>query len=327
MVFSTKAVTLPQLIKPDSIMIKNHRLYITDQEKIYIYSDKDFALKKKFGKKGEGPGEFKINTAGVVQLQVYVRPDGIIVNNLGRVSFFSLDGDYKKEINVTSGLNFIPIGKKYVGYSGTKRIKNIQYLTINLYDSNLKKIKEIYSREYYVQTNKNFNLINLGCGNKGRAYYLCYGDKIFIQGENDTIHVFDKDGKKEYDLKLDYEKLKISENQKMDILEEIEILFNSPLMRQLIKEKGKFPRYFPARFFKIADDKIYIPTYKKVDKKNEFVVYSIKGKLLEKIFLPLDDRSLILPYPYTINSNKIYQLVDNPETEEWQLHIIEISDN
>lgn len=324
--FSSKVVPLPDLIKPDSIMVENDRIYITDQEKIFIYSIKDFSLEKRFGKKGEGPGEFKINPAGVVILQVYVQPDRIIVNNLGRVSFFTKDGSFKNEINVTSGSNFIPIGEKFVGYSGRKRIKNISYLAINLYDSNFKKIKEIYSREYYVQTHKDFNLIKLGCGNKGRAYYLCYGDNIFIEGKNNVIYVFDKDGKKEYDINLDYDKLKISEYHKNEILKVLDTLFTNPFMKNLIKKKGKFPRYFPARFFKIANDKIYIPTYKKADLKNEFVVYSIKGELLKKIFLPLKNQTLVLPYPYAINNNKMYQLVDNPKTEEWELHIIDILD-
>jgi len=325
-VFSSKVVPLPDLIKPDSIMIENDQIYITGQEKIFVYSKKDFTLKKKFGKKGEGPGEFKINPAGVVILQVYIQPDRIIVNNLGRVSFFTINGAFINEINVTSGNNFIPIGKKFVGYTGRKRIKNIQYLAINLYDSNLKKIKEIYSREYYVQTHKDFNLIKLGCGNKGRVYYLCCGDRIFIEGEKDIIHVFDKDGKKQYDINLDHEKLKISEDHKNEILKELEVLFKSPLMKRLIKEKGKFPRYFPARFFKIANEKIYIPTYKKKDGKNEFVVYNIKGKLLKKIFLPLKDQTLVLPYPYAISKSKIYQIFDNAETEEWELHITDILD-
>ncbi len=325
-VFSSKVVPLPTLINPDSILIENDQIYITDMEKICIYSSKDFTLKKKFGKKGEGPGEFRFNPALVSKMRVYVQPDCIIVNNLNRVSFFTKNGSFIKEINVITGLNFIPIGNKFVGYSGTKRIKNILYLTINLHDSNLKKIKEIYSREYYVQTHKDFNLIKLGFGNIGRAYYLCCGDKIFIEGEKDIIHVFDKDGKKEYDINLDFEKLKISEDNKNVFLEDIKTLYTGPLMKRLIKEKGKFPRYFPARFFKIANEKIYIPSYKKRDGKTEFVVYSIKGKLLKKIFLPLKDQTLVLPYPYTISNNKIYQVFDDAETEEWELHITDILD-
>ena len=325
-VFSSKVVPLPNLINPDSIMIDNDRIYITDMEKIYIYSSKDFTLKKKFGKNGEGPGEFKINPAAVAKLRVYVQDDRIVVNNLSRVSFFTKNGSFIKEINVTTGLNFIPIGNKFAGYSGTKRIKGILYLTINLYDSNLKKIKEIYSREYYVQSHKDFNLIKLEFGNIGRAYYLCCGDKIFVEGEKDTIHVFDKDGNKEYDINLDFEKLKISQDHKNEILKDIKILYTGPLMRRLIKEKGKFPRYFPARFFQVANEKIYIPTYKKRDGKNEFVVYNIKGKLLKKIFLPLKDRTLVLPYPYAISNNKIYQVFDDAETEEWELHITYILD-
>ncbi len=260
--FSSKIVPLTNLVRPDSIVIDNQQIYISDGEKIYIYS-KNFTLKKKFGKRGEGPGEFKINPAGVIKLQIYVQPDHILINNLGRVSFFTKDGIYKNQINVTSGNNFQPVGKGFVGYMGNKRIKNILYSSINTYDSNFKNIKEIYSREYYVQTHKNFNLIRLGCGNTGRAHYISYDNKIFIEGENDTIHVFDENGNKKYDVHLDYEKLKVSKKHEEAILEDLYALFTGPSMRMLIKEKGKFPTYFPARFFYIADGKIYTPTYKK----------------------------------------------------------------
>jgi hypothetical protein len=318
--FSSKIVPLTKLIKPDSIVIDNQQIYITDAENVYIYS-KDFTLKKKFGKSGEGPGEFKINPAGVIKLQIYVQPDHLVINNLGRVSFFTKDGIFKNQINVTSGNNFQPVGKGFVGYTGTKRIQNTLYLSINTYNSNFDKIKEIYSREYYVQTHRDFNLIKLGCGNKGRAYYISYDNKIFIEGENDVIHVFDENGNKEYDIHLDYEKLKISKSHKEEILKDIYVLYTGPTMRTLIKEKGKFPTYFPARFFDIADGKIYIPTYKKEAGKNEFVIYDIKGKLLKKVFLPFKDQTLLLPYPYSINDNTFYQLVDNEDTENWEVHI------
>lgn len=323
-VFSTKIVPLPNLINPDSIVISEGQIYITDGENIYIYN-MDFTLKKKFGKRGEGPGEFKINPAGIVKLQIYLQSDHILVNNIGRVSFFTRDGIYKNQTNVVSGLNFQPIGKGFVGYTGNKRVKGILYLSINFYDANFKKVKEIYSRKYYVQAHIDFNLIKLGCGNKGRAHYLTYDNKIFIEGENDTIHVFDENGNKIYDIHLDYEKLKITKKHEEVIVKDLCVLFDSSIMRRLIKEKGKFPTYFPARFFSIANGKIYIPTYRKENGKNEFVILDIKGKFIKKTFLPFKDQTLLMPYLYTIYNNTLYQLYDNEDSEAWEVRIAGIN--
>ena len=97
------------------------------------------------------------------------------------------------------------------------------------------------------------------------------------------------------------------------------------ITRNLIKKSGYFPEYFPARAFVVADSKIYIPTYKKKAGKNEFVVYDTNGKLLKKVFLPFKDQTLLMPYPWTVSSSKVYQLFDNEESEEWELLVTGIN--
>ncbi len=315
-----QVVPLPGLINPDSITVDNHYIYITDRETIYIFSVDDFKLKTKFGKEGEGPKEFKINPAGIAKLQIDIQPDTIIVNSNGRVSFFTKDGKYLKEVQISSGNNFKQIGHHYVGYS-TARGSIILFLTINLYDSTFNKLKEIFRKEYYVQANKKFNLVKLGCGNARRAVYTVYNKKVFVEGLENAIHVFDNEGDEEYVIKLDYDRLKVSEKHKKEILEDLFAIYTGPTMQELIKEKGYFPEYFTARIFKIADNKIFIPTYKKQNGKNEFIILDLKGNVKKKIYLPFKDRTLLLAYPYAIKGNKLYQLFDNDETGEWELHI------
>jgi hypothetical protein len=315
-----QVVPLPGLINPDSITVVNHHIYITARETIYIFSVVDFKLKAKFGKEGEGPREFKINPAGVAKLQVDIQPGTIIVNSNSRVTFFTKDGKYLKEVQISSGNNFKQIGDHYVGYS-TSRESKILFLTINLYDSTFNKLKEIFRKEYYVQPNKKFNLVKLGCGNARRAVYTVYNEKIFVEGDENVIHVFNKEGNEHYVIKLNYERLKVSEKHKEEIGKDLYTFYTGPTMQKLIKEKGYFPEYFTARIFKIADNKIFIPTYKKQNGKNEFIVLDLKGNVQKKIYLPFKDRQLLLPYPYWIKGNELYQLFDNEETGEWELHI------
>jgi hypothetical protein len=317
---AAQVVPLPGLINPDSIMVDDHHIYITDRETIYIFSAVDFKLKTKFGKKGEGPKEFKINPAGVAKLQVDIQPGTIIVNSNSRVTFFTKDGKYLKEVQISSGNNFKQIGDHYVGYS-TSRESKILFLTINLYDSTFNKLKEIFRKEYYVQPNKKFNLVKLGCGNARRAVYTVYNEKIFVEGEKNVIHVFNKEGNEQYIIKLNYERLKVSEKHKEEIRKDLYTFYTGPTMQKLIKEKGYFPEYFTARIFKIADKQIFIPTYKKQNGENEFIILDLKGNVEKKIYLPCKDRQLLLAYSYSIKGSRLYQLFDNEETGEWELHI------
>lgn len=318
-----RIIQLPDLTNPDSVKVEKDRVYITDGVSVYIFSisPTDYKLLKRFGKAGEGPQEFRVPPrVSSTKLQLSVQSDQLVINSMNRVSFFSKAGDYINQIHAPSGVNFIPLGAGYAAYSSYTDEK-VVYLTINLYNPSLNKIKTVFQKEFYVQANKDFNLIKLGCGNRRRAVYEIYKNMLFIEGANDVIHVFDEKGSKIRDIKLDYVKLPIPENRKETIGKELDLLFTGRFMRQLIREKGYFPKSFPARIFTVSDGKIYIPTYRKKDKKNEFTLYSIEGKRLKKTYLPFKDQYFLMPYPYTIGNGQIYQLFDNDDDETWELHI------
>jgi len=62
-----KTVPLPALLNPDLIEVQGDDMFIAQDSVISIFSLKDFSLKNKFGKRGEGPQEFKplsMDTAG-----------------------------------------------------------------------------------------------------------------------------------------------------------------------------------------------------------------------------------------------------------------------
>jgi hypothetical protein len=61
-----------------------------------------------------------------------------------------------------------------------------------------------------------------------------------------------------------------------------------------------------------------------VEGKSEFYILDVKGKFLKKIMIPFEDAEFLQAYPYTISNEKCYQLIANPDTEEWELHINEV---
>ena len=82
-----KIVPLPGHLNPKAVYANGDQIYITEEASIYIYGREDFKLRKKFGREGEGPQEFR----GFGSLYVY--PDYLLVNSTGRISFFTRPGN------------------------------------------------------------------------------------------------------------------------------------------------------------------------------------------------------------------------------------------
>jgi hypothetical protein len=76
----------------------------------------------------------------------------------------------------------------------------------------------------------------------------------------------------------------------------------------------------------VVDQKIYIQTYKrsKPGERTEFLILDLKGGMLKRVMLPIKYTSYFTPYFYGIKNEKLYQIVENEEEEEYQLHIIDI---
>jgi hypothetical protein len=76
--------------------------------------------------------------------------------------------------------------------------------------------------------------------------------------------------------------------------------------------------------YDITDDKIYVLTYYKEDNKSEFIVLDLKGNFITRIMFPLAHSIFLEPYPYTIYEGKLYQIVENQETETWEMYTTDI---
>jgi hypothetical protein len=321
-IFAARAVPLPELLNPELIRVDENKIYITEKANIYIYSKKDFKLIKKFGKKGAGPEEFRIGFANGM-LWISVTPDCLFVHSMGKVSYFTKEGKFIKERRLGEGTfrrAFHPMGNQFVGV-GTKTEEQVRYWTIYIYDSNLRKVKELFFYPVPFQEGKKVSPIEFKV-----AEFCIYKDKIFVPDARDsgTIYVFNREGKQLYFIKPRYEKIRITEKD----IERYKYYFNSGHFKGFYERWQsyfEFPDYFPAmRFMNVSDDKIYILTYKKKEGKNEFLILDLKGKFLKKFYLPVEEMDVQFYPPYTVRDNRFYQLVENEESEKWELHITEI---
>jgi hypothetical protein len=157
--------------------------------------------------------------------------------------------------------------------------------------------------------------------------FFVEGNKIIAPGGDEfVLNIFDADGNKVSTITRPYERLKVTEDYKKGI----HLYFKTdPGTKQyydaFLKKMLKFRDDFPAiQFFLVDNGRIYIQTYMKKGDKYELFIYDLEGKSLKRLFLPVKFLDAIKPNPFTFKDDTFYQLIENQDEEEWELHAIEI---
>jgi hypothetical protein len=313
LLFPGKLAQLTEISAPSRMAVDGDQLFIIEKQTVYLYSMKDFNLVKTFGKKGAGPGEFKFTP----RLKVY--PDYLLFDDIERILYFSRNGEYIKEKKVPFiyARFFKPLGDKFVGYKlFMDQESKKTTAAITMFDKDLKSIKDLATMERdYVRESGGKMILE---GVRDYFGFRVYRERIFVPNTSKGfyIEVFNSSGKKIYEIKKEYEKMKVSEEYKKDYLKKME---EDPERRRM-KDRIKvvFRDYFPAfKTIRITNDKLYVICYEKKDKNNLVIVMDLKGKILKKSFLPTD-------YQYSIHKDRFYYLVEGEDKELWELFVKDI---
>jgi hypothetical protein len=189
---------------------------------------------------------------------------------------------------------------------------------LNLYDDQFKRTKQIQKINLAQRGKMQFPIVS-------PIFYAADEKIIALGGENFVIDVYDSGGNKLNSISREYKKIEVSEEYKKGVHD---FYKESPTFRQYyesMKNMIQFSNYFPAiQTFLAADQKIYIQTYLKEEGGYEFFIYDLEGKFLKRLFLPVVYRNSLMPFPYTIMHNKLYQLIENEGAEVWELHAVAI---
>lgn len=329
---STSTVArFPQLGNPKNLIVDGNQVIITDYPYIYIYSLEDYSLLKKFGSRGMGPGEFYIDKEDLslkaTGLLTVVHSDRIVVSSMGRLSFFNRSGEFLEMISKNrygGARKLIPLGSRFVGFQVDRGKGDKLSAVLSRYDENLKKGKEMFRCDFWVPRIRGD--IHFFRRTADSILFKVYDNTLFTaEGGADKflIDVFDSNGKKRYSIQRDYEKIKVTEGFIKKVHNYFRFKFKRGLEPNL--KRTKFPDYFPAiRHFTVSDKKIYVITHKKSGDNSEIIVLDLPGNLLKKVMVPVKEKNVEYLYPYSIHGGKLYQIVENEETEEWELHVTEI---
>lgn len=317
-----KLAPLPGIHRPFHLTIDDQQFYITEGATVSIFSRKDFILKKKFGRAGQGPGEFSIPPGSMAGLTVHPQADSIVINSPGKVSFFTKNGEFIKEIKSPSGLGggkYKPIGNQFVGRQYLGGGNQGRKLTINIYDQKLTKIKELYRQSFFQRGRMEFPIAT-------PVFYVS-DNKIITPGPQDkfAINIWDAHGKQLAAINREYKRLKVTEEYKEETHEFFRTNPQTRRSYEMIKKQLTFAEEFPAiGIYFVDNQKVYIRTYLKEDEKYEFFIYDFEGKFLKRLFLPMAYQNGGQPCPTEIRDNMLYQVIENIDEEKWELHAVKI---
>ncbi len=197
-------------------------------------------------------------------------------------------------------------------------IDKLSHLTVNLYDLNLKPVKELNRR------NGSF------LGSKHLDPILIYGplgpelrtidENALVKANDGVFKVFTPKGEPFSTITPKYEKVAVTQLHRKKILVFYKTNSRTKANFPALKKRFKFPEHFPlVRNYTVDNSRIYILTFNELKEKKEVLVYDAKGAFLEKLFLPLTENNVLEIYPYTIKDDMVYQLVEGDE--DWQLTI------
>ncbi len=316
-VMDGKTIPLPDVLRPEFIEIYQNRVYIVEGPQVHIYRLKDFSHIKTFGREGEGPQEFKTHpTLGV---RLTFDKNNLLVTSLNKLSVYDLTGNYQKETATafltTGGLFPVQHNGTFFLSDGRYREGKIAYNTMNLYDAQFKKVKEIAKYVKNEQRGRKIDPMN-----PGFPKYQVYDNKIFSEESDRVINVFASDGQKITTITPKDEERPITKAYK----DRFFAFLDKWDPQEFDRLKGRF--LFPANFpvihnFKVADHRVYIVTWKQKKGAQEIKILSFDNKLIKTAYCPNLKANPMYLAPFTIAGGKIYHLHDNPDTETWELMV------
>lgn len=307
---------------PDTIAVGDDYIYITQKCTVFIYSQKDLSLVRRFGKQGEGPEEFKVISYSGTGLNIDLQPGRLLISSIGKLSLFSPGGRFLKSFRTRAnvfGNEFHGLGEGFIG-NGSVYLKDKNYQTVNIYDSDMQLVKEVCRWE---------NPYRPG---RGTAMYTTpyifttAGGKIYAsKGRDFDINIFDSTGRFEKTIHHDIPKHIISSSHKEEI---IRYFKTSPSTKDIFQYMLpiSFPKEFPVIYnFFIRDSSIYVFTYLRKNGARECFRLDMDGKIGSTFFIPVQNMTVLNTFPFDIRNGKLYQLVENEGDENWELQISEIS--
>ena len=153
-------------------------------------------------------------------------------------------------------------------------------------------------------------------------YGVCNHKIVFAHFNDFKLDILAKDRKLLHRITRDIKKIPFTAKDRAKVIDFWKRNPDFKTNYKLWEKRTIWPKTFPAIFAcRVSDNKIYIITYLRKDNESECFIYDFAGKFIRKVFIPLKINSPFMKdYPFNVYKDTLWQLVDNPDTDEWDLH-------
>lgn len=234
--FDNNIDSLASFRSPNWIVVdQNENIYISDKKDVKIKKfDKNGVFLKQFVNRGSGPGECnQINTFEYLDNKILISDA-----NMRKVLIFNTEGDFMcdKKLQTMAPFIFKSYNKKLIGLSIEFRPKQNRTIDLssklNIYNNDFKYVKSV------AKTTKNASMGNINqydfakffCSNSHNFFASSTSEDIF------EISSFDKEFNKKYKISLNYNKIKLSDDQ----VRQLSGFVNNPDEKEKSKSKEKY---------------------------------------------------------------------------------------
>ena len=321
-VFSEKRGILPGVLNPENMAVSGHELFILEGATVHVYSLKDLKLIRDIGREGQGPGELEVTPW--LSNTLTVSDATVAVDSATKLVIFTKEGKLLDEKRRSQQFTqMVPFGDYLIVRKRVEDpIEHMQYSTINRLDPKTGEINELFRQEFGAQ----FQAVDMI---PDAIHFQIYREKIFIEESprGFFIEVFDTKGKSLYSISHKFKKIPVTKKDRQEIEERQKLdpfIQSQPGGWEAIKLRSKlhYPSSYPAiQDFSIADDTIYVQTFKRQNSRDEYVVLRLDGKELGRVFLPEVRRPTFTEQMmgtcvrlFAIHQGHFYYLV---EKDEW----------
>jgi 6-bladed beta-propeller len=322
-----RVFSLPELEEASCVRAEHGRVYIQDKKDIAVYSFDDGRFLRRIGRPGQGPGEFALLGG------FYVLSDRIVVADIAKTLFFSVEGEYLGQIVPPTRIMtypFLPVGKHFVGFPRERQEdgsllppKGVVYDAAGKPAKRFIDVPDILPPPPPPPPRGSSRPAGSEDVLMIRDYfdYAVHDDKIFVADSSKGffISVFDETGTLLYEIRQALEKLKVTRDYR-------DFAKKSQPERYWATHKPIFPDYFPAiAAFKIDGGRIYAITPAKRDGRYEVIVMDLKGNILERGFRFPIQIDLWVPYRFArtfdVEAARFVWVEYNDSKEQYELHI------
>ena len=322
---SPQVFALPEIEEARCVRAEHGRVYVQDKRDIAVYSINDGRFLRRIGRPGQGPGEFAL-LGGFAVLS-----DRIVVADIAKTLFFSVEGEYLGQIVPPTRIMtypFLPVGDHFVGFPRERQEDGSLLPPMGVvYDAAGKLAKRFIDVPDILPPPPPPRGSSRPSGIEDvlmiRDYfdYAVHDDKIFVADSSKGffISVFDETGTLLYEIRHALDKLKVTKDYR-------DFAKKSQPERYWATHKPIFPDYFPAiAAFKIDGGGIYAITPAKRDGRYEVIVMDLKGNILERRFRFPIQIDLWVPYRFArtfdVEAGRFVWVEYNDSKEEYELHI------